>query len=215
MLAKRTYGLATTILLAGLTAASAAVYLPVCARAQDPTQNTTSVADAARKARENKKNAPKEAKVFTNDDVSPAPPPAASAQPGTAPSSGVPATPTEAQAASADAAAAADAKNPQAGSAPTGPADEKAWRDRFKAQHDKIDRAEKELDVLQREEDKAQVQYYPDPQKALSEGYTRKDINEKDAKIAAKKDEIAKLKQGLDDLEDQLRKAGGDPGWAR
>jgi len=69
--------------------------------------------------------------------------------------------------------------------------------------------------VLQREQDKAQVQYYADPQKALSEQYSRKDINDKDAKIAAKKQEIAQLKQGLDDLEDELRKSGGDPGWAR
>ena len=69
--------------------------------------------------------------------------------------------------------------------------------------------------MLQREENKAQVQYYPDPQKALSEGYTRKDINDKDTKIAAKKDEIAKQKQSISDLEDELRQSGGDPGWAR
>ncbi len=80
-----------------------------------------------------------------------------------------------------------------------------AWRARFKAQRDQLARLEQELDVLQREENKAQVQYYPDPQKALSEGYTRKDINDKDTKIAAKKDEIAKQNQAISDLEDQLR----------
>ena len=116
--------------------------------------------------------------------------------------------------------AAAPAATPADGSkAPTAGAaqanDEKAWRKRFQSQRDQIARAEKELDVLQREEDKAQVQYYPDPKKALDEGYTRKDINEKDAKIAAKKDEIEKLKQGISDLEDELRKSGGDPGWSR
>jgi len=56
------------------------------------------------------------------------------------------------------------------------------------------------------------LEYYPDPQKALSEQNTRKDINEKMAKIAAKQQEIAQLKQGLEDLEDQLRKSHGDPG---
>ena len=50
---------------------------------------------------------------------------------------------------------------------------------------------------------------------ALKEQNSRKDINEKTAKIGAKKQEIAQLRQGLDDLEDQLRKSGGDPGWAR
>jgi len=50
---------------------------------------------------------------------------------------------------------------------------------------------------LQRESQKSQLEYYPDPQKALSEQNTRKDINEKVAKIAAKKQEIAQLKQGL------------------
>ena len=49
----------------------------------------------------------------------------------------------------------------------------------------------------------------------MTEQYTRKDINEKEAKIEAKRKEIEQLKQGLADLEDALRKAGGDSGWAR
>ena len=49
----------------------------------------------------------------------------------------------------------------------------------------------------------------------MTEEYTRKDINEKDAKIAAKQQEIAQLKQALADLEDDLRKSGGDIGWSR
>jgi hypothetical protein len=68
---------------------------------------------------------------------------------------------------------------------------------------------------LQRESEKSQVQYYSDPQKALMEQNTRKDINEKNAKIEQKKLEIANLKQQLDDMEVELRKSGGDPGWAR
>jgi hypothetical protein len=215
MLGKRMNRLTTTMLLGGM-AAALSLFSPVLTRAQDAGQGSTgdSIADAARKARESKKNATKPAKVYTDEDVSPTPAPeppkAAGATPGT------PASGADAQGGSADAAAgSADGKTPQAGAAPAGKNDEKTWRDRFQKQRDDIARAEKELDVLQREEEKSQVQYYSDPQKALSEQYSRKDINEKDAKIAGKKDEIAKLKQGMDDLEDELRKAGGDPGWAR
>jgi hypothetical protein len=75
--------------------------------------------------------------------------------------------------------------------------------------------AEKELDILQREVNKAQTQYYSDPQKALSEQYSRKSINEHDTEIAAKKQEVAQLKQALSDLETELRRSGGDTGWAR
>jgi hypothetical protein len=91
---------------------------------------------------------------------------------------------------------------------------EARWRKQFKAAYTNLDRAQKELDILQREDNKAQLQYYPDPQKALAEQYTRKDINEKDAKIAAKKKEIDQIKQQISDMEDALRKSGGDPGWA-
>ena len=95
------------------------------------------------------------------------------------------------------------------------PNSEKAWRKRFAAQRQKIADAEQELDVLQREAQKADVQYYSDPQKALNEQFSRKEINDKNAKIEAKKKQIDDLKQQLAAMEDQLRASGGDPGWAR
>jgi polyhydroxyalkanoate synthesis regulator phasin len=45
--------------------------------------------------------------------------------------------------------------------------------------------------------------------------YSRSDINEKTAKVDAKKAEVETLKQQVADLEDTVRKAGGDPGWVR
>ncbi|MEQ1353975.1 MAG: hypothetical protein ABLT11_08145 [Candidatus Acidiferrum sp.] len=178
-------------------------------------QTDDPVADAARQAREAKKNAPKPRKVYTDDDVSrpkPAPPttPAPGTFPGT-PNALPPGTPSAATGATAATANPVGTASPADNDAKT----EAAWRQRFKNQRDKIARAEKELDVLQREEEKSQIQYYPDPQKAMNEQYTRKDINEKRDKIEAKRQEIAQLKQGLSDLEDDLRKAGGDSGWSR
>jgi predicted RNase H-like nuclease (RuvC/YqgF family) len=174
--------------------------LPLYAQQQSSSQQSGSdpVADAARKAREDKKNAAKPKKVYTDDDVKPA---ASAATGNTGAAAG--ATGTTGQQKAGDAAVAQDANG------------EAAWRKRFKEQRDKISKAETELDILERELQKSQTEYYPDPQKALTEQNTRKEINDKTAKIDAKKQEIAQLKQGQDDLEDQLRKSGGDPGWAR
>lgn len=180
--------------------------LPAPAQPQNGSQQSGSdpVADAARKAREDKKNAGKPKKVYTDDDVKPAAAAAATtaaAAPGDA--SGAGATGAAGPQKTDDAAAKED------------PNGEKAWRKRFKEQRDKLAKAETELDILQREVQKAQIEYYPDPQKAMTEQNTRKEINDKQAKIAAKQQEIAQLKQGLEDLEEQLRKSHGDPGWAR
>jgi chromosome segregation ATPase len=176
----------------------------VVARQQDNSQQTGDpVADAARRAREAKQTAPKPKKVYTDDDVSrPKPAPAAAST-----------TDNSTTQDSSKAVASTSSKTPT--SADQDAKAEADWRKRFKEQHENIARAEKELDILQREGQKDQIQYYPDPQKAMTEQYTRKDINEKDAKIAAKQKEIEQLKQGLSDLEDALRKAGGDSGWAR
>src|SRR5262245_57339454 len=163
------------------------------------------VADAARRAREQRKAAPKPKKVFTDDDVKPAETPAAPAAASpdsTAPSEGAKLQKPQAP----DAQNSSDKEDPNS---------EKAWRKRFADQHKKISDAELELDVLQRELRKSDLQYYSDPQKAMNEQLTRNEINEKTAKIEAKKKQIADLKQQLSELEDQLRASGGDAGWAR
>jgi hypothetical protein len=173
---------------------------------QDPSQQsaTDPLADAARKAQEKKKTGPKPKKVYTDEDfrgAAPAPAPVAGTANGETKES-------------SDAAASGD-KNPPSKDAGAGKSSEDLWRKRFREARGNLAQAEQELDILQREAQKAQVQYYNDPQKALSEQYTRKDVSDKDTKIAAKKQEIAQMKQRIADMEDELRKSGGDSGWAR
>ncbi len=91
---------------------------------------------------------------------------------------------------------------------------EEEWRKKFAAARQKLALAQQELDILQRELSTLQTQYYPDPNKALQQQYSRSDINEKTNKIEAKKQEVAKLEQAIPDLQDELRRAGGDPSWA-
>ena len=184
---------------AGLTAFAAIAQQSPDQQSSDP------VAEAARKARAEKQTAPKPKKVYTDDDFASTknatPPPAAK-------------TDGEGHAAATDAAA-TDTSVPKGASASDDPKSEAYWRKRFQTVRGKLDQSEKELDVLQRELDKDQVQYYTDPQKALMQQYDRKDINDKTAKVDAKKKEIEDLKKQLNDMEDELRRAGGDPGWAR
>jgi DNA repair exonuclease SbcCD ATPase subunit len=180
--------------------------LPIYAQPQGSAQQPSGdpVADAARKARDQQKKEAKPKKVYTEDDLSRGKSSASdqsqSAGSGGQQSAGGAADNTQAAATGDDNAAQSD---------------EKKWRKRFRDLSDRIAQAEKDLDLLQRELNKAQVQYYPDPQKALMEQNDRKDINDKTAKIDAKKKEIEQLKQNFSDLEDDLRKSGGDPGWAR
>ena len=155
-----------------------------------------SVAEAARKAREQKKTQPKHAKVLTNDDL---------AAMGGVSVVGTPAAPPQKEAAAAG-------KKP-------GPAEEEKgeayWRKRFADARTKLRDAEKELDILQRELNLKQTQYYSDPMKALQEQYDRKEIDTYRQKITDKQKEVDQLRQALSDLEDELRHAGGDPAWGR
>jgi hypothetical protein len=160
-----------------------------------PTQ--TSLADLARKARDEKKAA-KPVKVFTNDNI-----PTSGGLSLAGSTSATASGDTAATAASTDASASPRDK------------EEKAWRDKFAKLRQKLETDKQDLDVMQRELGTLSLQYYPDPNKAMQQQLSRDDINKKTAEIEAKKKGIADDQQAIDDAEDDLRKAGGDPGWAR
>jgi hypothetical protein len=159
-----------------------------------------SLAEAARKAREQKKDAPKAAKVFTNDNI-----------------------PTDGAVSTAGASPADTSQETSDTSSTPAPAagnDEKTWRDKFAALHHKLDQDQAELDVMQREVGVAAVQYYGgDPQKAAQDQESQKPMgaayDKKVSDIDAKKAAVEADKQAISDAEDDLRKAGGDSGWAR
>jgi len=100
-------------------------------------------------------------------------------------------------------------------SAPNHAKSEADWRKEFSEMHYKIRMAQSELDILQRELNVSLIQYDPNPAKAMRESITRRQINERRKKIDDKKAEVSQLKQQESDMEDELRHAGGDAGWAR
>ena len=156
-----------------------------------------SLAEAARKAQEEKKALPKAAKVFTNDNLPPE---------GVAPKPEVTAAPAGPQ-----------APKPSEGAAAAGLSgtDEKGWRERFADLRHKLEQDQADLQVMQRELGVLNEQYYGDPNKAMHQQYSREDINKKTADIEARKKQVAEDQQAIDDAETDLRHAGGDPSWAR
>ena len=181
----------------------------VCAQQNSSQQSEDAVAAAARKAREEKKKeGTKPKKVYTDEDVSKLSGGVTSA------TAEVPKMPGQPEAKPDTADQQGTAKEGVAGGEKPKETSEQKWRRKFGDAYKNLDRAERELDILQRENNKAQTQYYSDPQKALAEQYSRKEINERDAKIAAKQKEVQQLRDQISDLQDQMRKDGGDPGWA-
>jgi hypothetical protein len=192
-------------LAAGLVLASALCALPAHGQTATTSQ-PASLGEAARKAREQNKGR-QPGKVFTNEDLSdlkgvvsvvgtepPAPTPSE-----TAPAAGTQAAP----AAGAPAAPKAEVK------------DEAYWRGQFAAARKKQADDAKELDILQREYNLKEQQFYSNPNVALREQNSRADLNKTQDDINAKKADVEKDQQAITDLENQLRQAGGDPGWSR
>jgi chromosome segregation ATPase len=169
---------------------------PTQAGQQVTVTKTDSLADAARKAREAQKNAPKAKMVFTNDNI-----------------------PTSSSGVSVVGASASDSEKPAnsdaAAAAGQDKNDEAMWRQKFADARHKIDQDKQELSIMQRELGELNVQYYSDPTQQMQQDYSRSDINNKQNAIDAKQKELAADEQALSDLEDELRKAGGDPAWAR
>jgi hypothetical protein len=164
---------------------------------QAPAAQQDPLAEAARKAREQRKEAPKAAKVFTNDNIPT--------------EGGISAVGSAAEPAPSSKEAAGSAKA-GANAAPAN--DEKTWRARFSSLRHKLDQDQAELSIMQRELGVLSVQFYSDPNKQMQQQLSRADIDKKTADIEAKKKQVADDQQAISDAEDDLRKAGGDPGWA-
>ena len=167
-------------------------------------QDQDSVVDAARKAQAAKKDAPKAKLTIDNDNLStltgvvnvvgeaPAPPEDQSKKP------------------------AAEGKVVAAGAPGEKPAvkDEAYWRQKFADANKKLADDAHELDILQREFNLKQQQFYTDPTAALKQEYSRSDLNDSKTKIDDKTAVVAQDKADIANLEDELRQSGGDPGWA-
>jgi hypothetical protein len=157
----------------------------VPAVAKPPQQQ--SLAEAARKTREKKASEAK-TKVWDNDNI--------------------PGTTAPRPAAAGEAAPAADDSAAAAG-------DEKAWRERFATARAKLKRDQDSLALQQKDFGRLSIQYYPDPQKGLTQSYSQSDLIKARQKIDATKDQVVADQKAISDLEDDLRKSGGDAGWAR
>ena len=178
------------------------VALPGYLSAQD------SVVDAAKKAQAERKSAPKAKYVLDNDNLD--------TLKGTINVVGQ----EPAAADGAGKAAASGDKTAKDAQKASGPAekppvkDEAYWRQRFADANKKLADDAHELDILQREFNLKQEQFYTDPMASLKQQYSRQDINDTRAKIDQKTAAVAQDKQDLANLEDELRQSGGDPGWA-
>jgi hypothetical protein len=170
-----------------------------------PPQTTDPLVAAARKAREQKKDqaGAKPPRVFNNDNI-----------PTQGGVSAVGQNPAADAADGTDTTAGATAA-PAPGAGASAASDEKTWRKRFDTLHKKLEQDQEELNIMQRELGVLDVQNYSDPVKAMQQGYSRSDINEKTDKIEAKKKAIEADQQAIADAEEELQRAGGDPGWAR
>lgn len=161
---------------------------------QDP------LAEAARKARAREKNAPKSVKVFDNDNL-----------------------PTEGGISSVGENSAPQKSGKNETAAQGNPQGSKAaaeWHDRFAKLRDTLAQDKDELGILQRELNQEMTQYYGgDPQKAYQDQQSDSPFGQKydqtKAEIAAKQKQVEADQQAISDAEDELRKAGGDPGWER
>src|SRR5438309_854636 len=143
-------------------------------RAQDNSATNSgaqsdSLGDAARKARAQKKDSGKPAKVFTNDDMG--------NLKGTISVIGnepAPASTTDKAAEKTE-----DKKTAGGDSKKEGPKDEAYWRAKFAAARKTLADDAKELDILQREFNLKQQQFYQDPTAAMKEQHSRDDLNKR------------------------------------
>jgi len=183
-----------------VTLASALLFAPALLVAQQDQDNQDNVVDAARKAQAEKKTAPKAKMVIDDDNLNTL--------------KGTISVVGPAPAAPEDQSKIAAADTTKAPTVKPAVKDEAYWRQTFADAYKKLADDAHELDILQREFNLKQEQFYTDPMASLKQGYSRQDLTDSKQKIDDKTAVVAQDKQAISDLEDALHQAGGDPGWA-
>jgi uncharacterized coiled-coil protein SlyX len=78
-----------------------------------------------------------------------------------------------------------------------------------------LEQHQRQLNVLQQKLGQGEMQFYTDPNKGLQQQYSRSDVTKGNEDIQKKQQAVADDQKAMDDLRDQLRREGGDPGWLR
>ena len=161
------------------------------------------LAEAARKERERQSHVQSKA-VYTNGVAIPAP---ASASP----------APTTA---SSPSPAAAPAKKPEGPPAATGVTDnkghdEKYWRDAFQKARDEVKRADDKVQLLDLKIKDLNMQLLRQSDVFNREYRIGSEIANAQAELDAARKQAQQARQKIADLEEELRRSGGLPGWAR
>jgi hypothetical protein len=192
------------------------------AQASRPASTGPSLGDMARQLKEQRAKAfVKPQTVFTNDNL-PARPPAE----GLTAATGISTTAatTESTPAAVGAASTATVKTATKTQATVSSSgdnevrDQKYYRRKMKELETQLSLHQRELSVLEQKLSQNQMQYYPDPQKTLTQESTPafySDVSKRRSDVDNKKQQIADDEKAMDDLRDQLRREGGDPGWLR
>ncbi len=166
------------------------------------TASAQSLGDAARRVRAQKRKQPKATRVYTTDNMprasrssTAAVATEAKATPGEKPKEGKPAESAEGKKSRAEL--------------------EKEYREKAGKLREALALEERKLEVLQRELNMANVQFYSDPNAALREQTARAEITARQQELEQQKGAIAASRKAIADLEEELRRKGLPPGWAR
>ncbi len=95
---------------------------------------------------------------------------------------------------------------------------EKYFRSKANKLRSQMELHRRQLAVLQQQLGLAKTQYYPNPQKTLEQESTpafQTDLDKLRSKIAAAEKAINDDQEAMDELQVELRRQGGDPGWIR
>lgn len=157
------------------------------------------LAEVARAEEARRKTALKAMKVYTNEDLRPAP---RSRQPPPAASAGIPPAPASA------------AAEPVLEPPPDPPKDEQYWRTRITAARDELQRSELFAEALQSRINALTTDFVnrDDPEQRVVIGTDR---DKALAELDRVQSEIRDLAESIADIEEEARRAGVPPGWLR